>query len=257
MAKFVKHTSCPHCGSRDNLGVYSDGSVFCFGCHYAARGTTSPWVGERNGKTEECDDKLHIRGTTAIDARAVSWLASYGISVHECLHHGFRWDEQWEQLLFPLYREDGSLCCLQAKNFNLQRASKAKYYNTGDKTEHRTIYSNRGHGTVSQEQVSFPLPEHVRAGKSTCCLTEDLISSVKVSHVCDAYPLLGTSITKEVLVWLSKRYTSLVVWLDDDKWREGRGIADAAKLLGLSATALLTPLDPKCYDEQTIKEYLT
>lgn len=35
MAQFVKHTSCPKCGSRDNLAVYDDGSYFCFShCGY-------------------------------------------------------------------------------------------------------------------------------------------------------------------------------------------------------------------------------
>ena len=34
MAKFVKHQSCQHCDSKDNLGVYDDGSAYCFGCSY-------------------------------------------------------------------------------------------------------------------------------------------------------------------------------------------------------------------------------
>lgn len=29
---FVKHEPCPNCGSRDNLGRYSDGSGYCYGC---------------------------------------------------------------------------------------------------------------------------------------------------------------------------------------------------------------------------------
>lgn len=72
------------------------------------------------------------------------------------------------------------------------------------------------------------------------------------------FPLLGTSIPREKLAWLKTTLnpSRLVVWLDQDKWREGRGIADAAKLLGLSATTLLTPLDPKCYSVDEIKEFL-
>ena len=258
MAKFVKHAPCPKCGSRDNLGVYSDGSAFCFGCHYSVSATTSPWVGERNGNSEECNDELQLRGTTTLDARAVEWLASYGLSIPQVLRWGVRWDDRWEQLLFPLYTEDGSVCCIQAKNFNLQRARKAKYYNTGDKTNHRTAFlccvsiRNAELKGKSSHSVSLSCTARLRA----CCLTEDIVSSMKVSSVCDAFPLLGTSITKETLTWLARRYTHLYVWLDDDKWKEGRDIADAAKLLGLSATALLTPLDPKCYDKQTIKEYL-
>ena len=32
-SKFLYHTSCDDCGSRDNKGVYDDGHTFCFGCH--------------------------------------------------------------------------------------------------------------------------------------------------------------------------------------------------------------------------------
>ena len=34
MSEFVKHANCPSCGSKDNLGVYSDGHGHCFGCGY-------------------------------------------------------------------------------------------------------------------------------------------------------------------------------------------------------------------------------
>ena len=35
MANFIKHTSCPNCGSSDNLAIYDDDSYHCFGgCGY-------------------------------------------------------------------------------------------------------------------------------------------------------------------------------------------------------------------------------
>jgi len=35
LANFVKHDSCPNCGSKDNLAVYDDGSYYCFSnCGY-------------------------------------------------------------------------------------------------------------------------------------------------------------------------------------------------------------------------------
>lgn len=35
MANFVKHSSCPECGSSDNLAIYDDGSYYCFSdCGY-------------------------------------------------------------------------------------------------------------------------------------------------------------------------------------------------------------------------------
>jgi twinkle protein len=33
MGTFLRHSSCPHCGSRDAYAVYSGGDAFCFSCH--------------------------------------------------------------------------------------------------------------------------------------------------------------------------------------------------------------------------------
>jgi len=88
-------------------------------------------------------------------------------------------------------------------------------------------------------------------------VTEDKLSAIKVSGVCDAIPALGTTFQNWKLVEALKRgYEHVYVWLDKDKWREGREICDKAKWLGLSATALLTDLDPKCYSHDEIKKYL-
>jgi twinkle protein len=37
-ATFVRHAPCPSCGSRDNLGIYSDGHGWCFGCGFYQKG---------------------------------------------------------------------------------------------------------------------------------------------------------------------------------------------------------------------------
>lgn len=244
MTKFVKHEACPSCGSRDNLARYSDGSAWCFGCHYKERGDKSPFVGERDRQTETTSNRnggdygvqLPSDASRLLGLPAVNWLAQYSLSMESCLRAGFQWSPFWEQLLMPFYDEDGVLCCIQAKNFNPKRASKAKYYNTGEKSESRTIYSNHGRSL------------------RTLVLTEDAVSALKVSAVADAKPLLGTSIPREQIAAFKGVYDRLVVWLDDDKWREGRAIADSAKLLGLSTRTLLTNQDPKLYDLETIKE---
>lgn len=36
MSKFIRHDSCPSCGSKDNLAVYDD-HVYCFGCEYTKK----------------------------------------------------------------------------------------------------------------------------------------------------------------------------------------------------------------------------
>lgn len=230
MATFVRHEPCPSCGSRDNLGRYSDGSAFCFGCHYTERATTSPFVGERDGKTQEYGTgdifQQYGEASNHIHGRGLAWLSSYGITATEALRAGFRWSDSWEQLLMPLYDGDNNLVCVQAKNFNPKRASKAKYYNIGDKSESATTY-----------------------GKSNVLVfTEDIISALVVGRNFCGMPLLGTHIHRNKLASVGGSFDRLVVWLDEDKWREARDIADAAKLIGINAKALLTPKDPKEYN---------
>lgn len=237
---FLKHSSCPSCGSKDNLANYSDGSKWCFGCHYYERGDTSPFVKEReDGETEELDDRqqmveLYDRGTTELNERGIAWLASFGVGVVQAIRAGMRWHPYWEQLLIPLYDDTGQLCCIQAKNFNIERAKKSKYYNIGDKSRSATTY-----------------------GEGRCLvLCEDVVSSLRIGATTASMPLLGTSIAKERLVALSKQFKQLVVWLDADKWREAQTIAKQAQLLGMEAKTVFTEEDPKTYDDKQIKETL-
>jgi len=89
-------------------------------------------------------------------------------------------------------------------------------------------------------------------------ITEDPLSAIKVSRQVDAIPCLGTNFPLHKINELRNRgYQHVVVWLDSDKWREGREIADKCKWIGMSATTLLTELDPKCYIDEQIKEYIS
>lgn len=88
-------------------------------------------------------------------------------------------------------------------------------------------------------------------------LCEDAVSSLVVARTSDAMPLLGTHVAKEKLMALrASGYDELVVWLDSDKYREARNIADQAKLIGFKARAQYTDLDPKDLSNDVIKELL-
>lgn len=265
MGRFVKHESCSRCGSRDNLGRYSDGSAFCFGCGHYERGSISKFVKEReHGQSKNEDNYGRIRPSLPDDASNIirgagkHWLAKYNISAVETLKAGWKWSDSWEQLLFPFYDRDNKLCCLQARNFNPQRASKAKYYNQGEKSESWTIYKHTRPINAREAEESFSGDGRVlqERPRSLLILTEDAVSSLVVARTSDAMPLLGTHIAKEKLMALRGFYDQLVVWLDSDKYREARQIADQAKLIGFDARAEFTSLDPKDLSNDEIKERL-
>lgn len=86
--------------------------------------------------------------------------------------------------------------------------------------------------------------------------TEDSLSAIKVGRVTHALPLFGTSISMSKIGKVADNYSEFVVWLDRDKFREAWEIAIKFKWLNKSTKVILTPLDPKCYNEDEIKGFL-
>jgi len=76
---FVKHTSCPNCGSRDALAVYSDNHCVCFSCQHYIHGDGSIVHADKT-KTRP----LEMTGTiAAIQDRRISMDTAkrYGVTV--------------------------------------------------------------------------------------------------------------------------------------------------------------------------------
>ena len=69
-------------------------------------------------------------------------------------------------------------------------------------------------------------------------------------------PALGTYVPVKKLAAIAASYEFITVWLDRDKLREARHIADNCTWLGLSANTIYTELDPKAYTDLEITEYL-
>lgn len=89
-------------------------------------------------------------------------------------------------------------------------------------------------------------------------ITEDTLSAIKVARVTNSFSALGTVVQTHKLISLQKKgFNKIYVWLDKDKWKEGREICEKAQWLGMSATAIITDLDPKYYDEDSIRKFLT
>ncbi len=82
--KFLYHTSCPSCGSRDNLAVYDNDTSFCFGCrtYYSQHSSGSQSNDIRSTPREHrtLAKELFKGRTVALDDR--------GISQQTCRHYG-------------------------------------------------------------------------------------------------------------------------------------------------------------------------
>lgn len=232
MALFVKHHPCPSCGSRDNLGEYSDGSYFCFGCHYYSP-PTRPGHTRTGGSSTKGASLPTNDGGYDLSPLCLQLLQVRGISPEVAIRNGIFYHKPRDQLCIPFKDAEGTTCFVQARN--LHPKSKTKYYNYGDKSEHWQFYGM----------------------SDTVVLTEDAFSAIRVGEVFCGYPILGTSIQKERLVRLSERFERVFVWLDSDKWDASRRISEQLQLLGVDSRSLFTKEDPNRLTKDEIVRTIT
>ena len=237
MAVFVKHESCPRCGSRDNLGRYSDGSAWCFGCHYTESVSRSEHL---HSVVQLKDEHVQLSDDLCNDfpRHVVEWLKRYDVSVGEAIKWGWKYSPGRDQLVFLFNDGEGNVAVSQARNFNPVSAAKRKYYNQGSPKDVLPIF-------------------HAPTKQRTIVVVEDAVSAARIARQCDAMPCLGSYLpARKIMALRVLNYETLLVWLDADKLKEAREIETMAKWVGLSARTIYTELDPKEYTDKEIYETL-
>lgn len=227
MSKFIRHINCPRCGSKDNLAEYDD-HFWCFGCKYHKLKNDIGSIRARlSQSTEIFKPPIDIETTTDIPKEPMQWLLSYGITPNEINDFGIGWNDD-AQLLVLVKTPD----YWQARTFGKH---KVKYMSNGIK----------------------PLTFYGYADKIVC--VEDILSAIKISRLSPdwcALPLLGSSMSEEVIQRLSGQFKSVVIWLDRDKANEAIKIARNLKQRGFNSSVVISPLDPKEYSKGELSEWL-
>ena len=239
MARFVRHTSCHECGSKDNRAVYDDGSEWCFGCHSFSSPKISPLV--NISFPDKPHHPLPDDVSTHIGQAGVEWLTKYEVPIETLIARGVRWSNSRQQLFFTF---PGTLFW-QARNFV---KGKPKYFTNGSHEDFLPVYYYQ----------SSPYDS-----SSTVVLTEDCLSAIKIASLSpiegfgwDAMPLLGTNLPSSKLLALKRHYSKIIVWLDHDKGKEAMAIATRSTFVGVNSRVVVTELDPKELDEKTIYDLL-
>jgi hypothetical protein len=234
MSRFIKHTSCDHCGSSDANAIYDDGSEYCFSCHYTKKSQVSGYVVP---KYDTDDQPLSVPDglTKEFPEVAVNWLAKYELSLEEIIKHDIYWYPYREQLVYVYKDSAGLVRCIQARNFS--KEAKQKYYNQGS------------------PKAVLPIIR-AKEGTNRLVIVEDTLSAIKIARQCDAMPLLGSYLPVDKLMRLQRLYSKITVWLDHDKFKEAYEIMDKFKWLGISSNLVLTQKDPKEYTNEQIYQYL-
>ncbi len=252
MARWIRNTQCPKCGSRDNKAEYDDGSSWCWGCNNYGRPNISPLVLQQrrsrdiDGDSDKPSVVIPDDLTTHFGPEAVTWLTQYGMGLETLIKNGVRYSPRRNQIIFTW----PDLDLWQARNLSKTtphgNSTQIKYFKSGNHDDLLTIYYN-----VPNTQGN------------TVVLVEDCLSAIKIASgrglgglTFDAIPLLGTHIPTQKLNALNRLYSNLVVWLDHDKGKEAIKIANKAKLLGMKTKVVMTELDPKCYSYDDLRTIL-
>jgi hypothetical protein len=155
--------------------------------------------------------------------------------VGEAIKHGWKYSPYWDQLVFIFNDEEGNPACVQARNF--RKGAKTKYYNQGSPSEVLPIFRPVS-GSLSGDSL---------------VVVEDAVSAARIASSCPSMPCLGSYLPSHKLMALKRlKFTKLITWLDSDKLKESREIAQRAKWLGFDTKVVYTEDDPKCYSNEEI-----
>ena len=230
LSKFIKLGPCPHCGSKDNRAEYEN-NYWCFGCSKFEEKSDTASLRERIKQRT----KQHVaNGIGLIDTvkeiprAAMQWLLKYNITPAEIKQYGIAWCINRQLLV--LIQNTGYW---QARNFGF---GNIKYMSQGIKP--LEIY---GEGKI-------------------IIAVEDVLSAIKIARcrgegIC-ATPLLGSSMSKQVVTQLTEKYDTIHVWLDRDKAKQSIRIRNNLREAGATSKAIISKLDPKEYNKEEILKWL-
>jgi hypothetical protein len=235
--KWLKHHPCPKCGSRNNLGEWSDGHFYCFGCkHYIPGEGNFEQVKRRvaPSATEGAVPPLPEDVSTYLPEVAYAWLKR-ALTDGEILKHRIGWSQEREAVVFPVFDKQGNLLMWQSRYFGANK-NYPKYLTKGFKGD-----------------ILHVLGEH---STDRVVLVEDLISAIVVSRVENAMPLWGSTIHLKTLRQLSRYYSKVCIWLDADKLKEAVKSSNLARMLFSDVQVLSTEEDPKYQSLEQLQKIL-
>jgi len=274
MARFLKHTACPVCGSSDALAHYEDGSTYCFSHGRSTKqATISPYATLSREQAKEVESSVVVKlpedATQDYPVQALAWTEKYGISVELLLRNKVYYSGARNQLIFSFVDGEGKVLAYQARN--LSPLSKAKrYFTQGDVNGILPIYYNR---VTDKHSLSLPngsqhIPDTEYPKRTRyLVLVEDCLSAIKVASLIadstsekplgfDSMPCLGSSIPLRKLTQLRAFYDQITIFLDGDMYHHALRLERQAQMIGFKTKVIYSPLDPKEHRREELTKLL-
>lgn len=273
MATFVKHTSCPVCGSSDALAHYSDGSSYCFSHSKPLGHSTRPGFIEDEEEDEAIppppDDLCHDFSQEVLD-----WIKPTQLTIEELIQNDCYYSpkaRRFYRLLENGCYESRRLGPVDGRGKAIFRGDKSlvtgyvggkcpRRHPAGSQPLFRLGGYAASEGSYTQEAEACA-NQGLQQGRQPCsCLgghltiVEDTLSAIKCGRVATAVALFGSSIQNDKLARLVIPFKSISVWLDGNKYSSAHSIGNRASLLGKRVQVICTDADPKyCNVEEFIQ----
>jgi Zn ribbon nucleic-acid-binding protein len=244
MSIFLRHESCPKCGSRDNLSVWDDGHKWCFGCgHYIpANGRDLTNIKRRifPDKKEDSVVSLPLDASFSIPSEGVEWCQKYFVGYLQMGRFRIQWSPARRAMILPIYDDEHELVFYQTRHF-------------GDHVEHRNRYLSYG---KLDNLIPVFNPISPSIGEDVVVIVEDYLSAIRVSEFLPTVPLFGAHISETLARRLSTQYKQLHIWLDFDKFKDAISYYEKYCVLFDNCSVINTNQDPKAYRAFDIKNIL-
>lgn len=173
--------------------------------------------------------------------KARVWLYKAGMDKDWIEEIGFYWCEPLGRVVMPVLDDKDRMIFWQARGFD---PALPKYLSPAQPEGGKPLYR------------AFPARPDPERDAEVLCLTEDILSAVRVSSFCTAWSLLGTALSASAeAAILQSAPAQILVWLDPDSAGVAgrRKIVPQLRALGLNARAIRADLDPKCYSGAQIR----
>jgi hypothetical protein len=181
------------------------------------------------------DVRLPSDYTLDVPSTAAVWYYSVGISARTAREYGIGFSRNLDRVILPVYH-DGSLAVVQARA--VRPGMQPKYLNQAGNNKASVLF--KSHNTEGD----------------TVCVTEDILSCIRVGEVIPCVSCMGTSMSDAQAAALM-RYKNVIIWLDNDEAGHKGALRMHKKLRGVMNSCILTAQhDPKCYDREHISELL-
>lgn len=229
---FVRHEECPNCRklghdrTKDNLGIWSDGSTYCFKCGYiSGRKKIAQAISH-----PQCQIVLPSDVVTQLPYEARQWLNKYELTRLDISRNHIMWSEKYSRIIFPYFNEvellawQGRYIPCGKNQVEVNGKAPAKWFSQG-----------------KIHEIIHPLQVKNRFA----VLVEDIVSAIKVSKIRGAIPIFGSSVSTKQILRLKSIVDEVWFWLDPDMRGKSLKLAHISNTLGLTAHTIFSDKDPK------------